>query len=366
MTTYYDHKAERLAAAGQAETAKAEAAVKFADAQTKLIAANGEQARENRKARQDEKRENAERRAKALGSAAGWLSGHVVELALSVIVVVPAVMAWTAMAAYGKDVYGPVGWGLPLFSEAAMWAFAFASHAARKSETPRPTGWLQVGIWFFAAVAGVLNFIHGLTMPEGGVGDGVVMALVSVGGVVAHQLITAAPMRTRRSAAERRAARTNRVAVRRVTRMERAAVRRAVGELATDGTVRLLYTPGMVTLDGRLRSRLVPTVVPGLPVAGEDAEFDAELRALLDEASEPSGTAQTPDTDTSAGTTVDPAVSVHLDRVRQAIRDGELPAKPSRRKVQAFLGVRAGTAQDVIRELRRDDTDGNAATPTAA
>lgn len=217
MTTYYDHKAERLVAAGQAETAKAEAAVKFADAQTKLIAANGEQARENRKAKKNEKRENAERRAKALGSAAGWLSGHVVELALSVIVVVPAVMAWTAMAAYGKDVYGPVGWGLPLFSEAAMWAFAFATHAARKSETPRPTGWLQVGIWFFAAVAGVLNLIHGLTMPEGGVGDGVVMALVSVGGVVAHQLITAAPMRTRRSAAERRAARTNRLAARRVT-----------------------------------------------------------------------------------------------------------------------------------------------------
>lgn len=366
MTTFYDHKAERLAAAAQAEQARADAAAKRAEAQAKLIAAKCEQARADKKAKQAEKERNRDRRTQALKAAARWVSGHVVDLALSVIVVVPAVMAWSAMAAFGHEVFGPVGWGLPLFSEAAMWAFAFAAHQARKSDPPRPTGWLQLGVWVFAIVAAVLNFIHGLTMSTGGLGEGVVMALVSVGGVVAHQLITAAPMRTRRSRAQRRAARTAWIAARRVTRMERAAVRRAVGQLAADGSVRLLYAPGVVTLErGRTgRVRLVPTTVPGLLPRSEDAEFDAELRALLDEAAEPVGTAETPADTTRAGTTIDPVIAGHVDKVRQAIRDGRLPARPSRRRVQGFLGIRAAVAQDVIRALRRDD--GTAGTPVAA
>ncbi|SDY63412.1 hypothetical protein SAMN05216215_103158 [Saccharopolyspora shandongensis] len=367
MTTFYDRKAERLAAGGQAQATKAEAALKLAEAQAILIAAKGKEAREASEDKRKAVDAKAKRRGQAVKAAQSWLAGHVVELALSVVVVVPAVMAWTAMASFGNEVFGPVGWGLPLFSEAAMWAFAFAAHTARKSETPRPTGWLQAGVWVFAAVAAVLNFIHGLTMRDGGVGDGLVMAVVAIGGVVAHQLITATPTRTRRSPAERREARTGRIAARRVTRMQRAAVRRAVGELAADGTVRLLHAPGTVTMRGRLRSRLVPATVPGLLPAAVDTEFDAELRALLNEAQEPAGTAETADAPGLEGTNgTHPDLLPHLTRVRQAITAGQLPARPSRRKVQAFLGIRAETAQDVIRALRDEGDGGSSATPVPA
>jgi len=40
---------------------------------------------------------------------------------------VPAVLAWTAMAAYGARIYGPAGLMLPAFSEGAMWALAAAT-----------------------------------------------------------------------------------------------------------------------------------------------------------------------------------------------------------------------------------------------
>ncbi|GAA4613033.1 DUF2637 domain-containing protein [Saccharopolyspora hordei] len=369
MTTFYDHKAERVAAAAQAEEARANAAIKHAQAQAKLMAAQSEQ-----------KRLNAKARGEALAAAAGWLRGHVVELALSVIVVVPAVMAWSAMAAYGYEVYGPVGWGLPLFSEAAMWAFAFASHAARKSG--KPTGWLQAGVWTFAAVAAALNFLHGATMRGGGVADGVVMALVSVGGVVAHQLITAAPMRSRRTHAERRAARTERIAARRVTRMERAAVRRAVGELDADGTVRLLYAPGVVTLrrswTGRLR--LDSTTLPGAGDDGPTTELDgidAELRALLADEADAGSVEARPQPDS---TTPDSAVDL------QESRDGRgsipEPARRSFDQLRAELrrAVEAGvvdptSAESIRKTLRcaartarqlRDDWNDGAAPAVAA
>ncbi|MER5389899.1 hypothetical protein [Saccharopolyspora sp. NPDC002686] len=139
MSEFYDHKAERMAAAGQAEAARADAQVKRAQARAALLTAQAEQERIQAQVRQERADARAERVGSLLRGAAGWLAGHVLELALSLIVIVPAVMAWSAMAAYGNEVYGPVGWGLPLFSEAAMWAFAFAAHAARKDG--KPVGW---------------------------------------------------------------------------------------------------------------------------------------------------------------------------------------------------------------------------------
>ena len=311
-------------------------------------------AADQRRRDQREKTEQAAKRRAARAAkrqaVTGWIGGHPVELLMGLIVVVPGVLAWSAMAAFGAEVYGVAGVLLPLFSEAAMWAFAFALHRARTEG--RPTGWLQVGLWTFTAVAAVLNFVHGLLRS---VIYGLVMAITATGGVIAHQLITAAPMRTRSTPAERRAARTARIAARRVTAMERRAVRQAAGEVDADGSVRLVYRPGTVRLSRGWtgRSRLVPTVVPGRPVEPAVDEVDAELQALLDEVSEPAGTAKTPSSEAVEGTT---EVARELAaQVRQAITAGELPAKPSRRKVQALLGVRASTAQDVIRVLNRGD-----------
>lgn len=99
------------------------------------------------------------------------------------------------------------------------------------------------------------------------------MAVVSTGGVVAHQIITAAPMRPRRT-------RTERAMARRVARMQRAAVRHAVGELAADGTIRLLYRPGVVALrrGWHLRPRLVHTGIPGV---ADDGPADRSLADAL-------------------------------------------------------------------------------------
>ena len=298
----------------------------------------------------------AEARRARVASWRRWLVERPVELMLSLIVLVPGVLAWSAMSWFGVDVYGSVGVLLPLFSEAGMWAFAFARHRARREG--RPAGWLTVGLWVFTAVAGVLNFLHGLVRS---VIHGLVMAVVAVGGVVAHQLITAAP--TRRSVAERRAARTDRIAARRVTAMQRAATRRAVGELDAEGAVRLVHQPGPVALSRGWfgRRRLVPAPVPGRAVGPVD-ELDAELAELVAEAgSEPAGTAKTPVEDEPAGTSgLDAETAEHVAEVYRAIAAGELPSPPSRRKVQTHLGVRAMTAQAVLRALRDDDGGGAA------
>jgi len=310
-------------------------------------------AEEKRRDQREQQRLKAERRAARAGrlkTAGTWIAGHPVELLMSLIIVVPALLAWSAMSAYGIEVYGGgIGWALPAFTEGGMWAFAFAAHAARRDN--KPVGWLLTGVWVFTAVAAAMNFTHGA---EVSTAHGLVMATVATGGVVAHQLITAAPMRTRRTPAERRAARTARIAARRVTAMERKAVRQAAGEVSGDGSVHLVYRPGTVALQRGWTGRtLVPATVPGRPVTPVADEFDAELAALLGEASEPVGTAETASDESGEGTA---EVARELAvQVRRAIQAGELSAKPSRRKVQALLGVRASTAQDVIRVLRGDD-----------
>ncbi len=203
-----------------------------------------------------------------------WVADHPVDCLMAVIIVVPALLAWSAMAAYGKQIYGPLGVLLPLFTEAAMWAFAGKLHYARKAGAP--TGWLQVGTWAFTTVAAALNFIHGQSLAGWQVG--VVMAVVSTGGVIAHQIITAAPMRSRRSRSERLAARTRRLADKRIARMERVAVRQAIGELASDGSVRLLHRSGVVTLRRGWtgRSRLDHTQIPGLGDDGPQVDTVAD------------------------------------------------------------------------------------------
>ncbi|OXM49557.1 hypothetical protein CFP71_29880 [Amycolatopsis thailandensis] len=123
---------------------------------------------------------------------------HALDLLFVPVILVPAILAWSAMAEYGKQIFGPVGVLLPLFSEAAMWAFAAAvTIGVRRGE---PTGWLKAGVWVFAAVAAGLNFLHGFSTGHHW-DTGVVMAVVSIGGVVVHQLITARPSAARAKSA---------------------------------------------------------------------------------------------------------------------------------------------------------------------
>jgi hypothetical protein len=212
-----------------------------------------------------------DRAAARRAAVAGWLAAHAVELLVYPLAAVSAVMAVPAMASYGRDVYGnATGYVLPVLSELGMWAFALAVMVSRRRDPDRPTGMLTAGIAVFAAVGAGLNAAHGLGR---GAVTAVVMAVVSIAGVVAHQLVTAAP---RRSRAERAVRRLDRLAARRVAHARRAATRGAVVDLAGDGTASLVYVAGRYV---PRRGRLEPATVPGLPVAPLD-DWDAALDAL--------------------------------------------------------------------------------------
>ncbi|GHH49261.1 DUF2637 domain-containing protein [Lentzea cavernae] len=361
MSNWADtRRADRVAAAEQARenqrmVFEQRRADKAADAQLRQAAAD--------KARAD--------RAATLKKLTGWIRDHVLDLMFLPVILVPAVLAWKAMADYGHSIFGGPGVLLPLFSEGAMWVFAFAVAIAARVD--RPTGWLKTGTWVFAAVAAALNFTHGLDVPGGGIGHGVVMALVSVGGVVVHQLVHANPRRTRRTRAERAAAKVDRDADKRLHRVRRAAVRQAAAQVAPDGTATLLYRPGTFTLRGGFgRPRLSSATVPGLPVdqpgdelrEGLADEVTAYLAALpapdvtaAGKTSHPSGRGQTP-----AAT---PAVEVpaeiadkfggYVARVRAAIDSGRLPAEPSKDAVRKFLRIRATYAAAVWQAATHDD-----------
>ena len=213
--------------------------------------------REEDLARAAARQRTRERRAARRAARMAWVRGHVLDLLFVPVIVVPAVLAWTAMAAYGDQLYGPPGLVLPAFSEGAMWAFAIATTWTIRRHPDRPTWHLRAGTWTFAAVAAALNFTHGLTGPgPHGAGVGVVMALVSAAGVVAHQFITAGP---RRSRAERGQARIDRAVARRELAARRAAVRHADAVLDGDGHARLIYQPGTVALTRRHGRTRLPT-----------------------------------------------------------------------------------------------------------
>jgi hypothetical protein len=76
-----------------------------------------------------------------------------------------------------------------------MWAFAAATTITRHRHPERPVWHLRLGTVVFAGFGAALNFAHGLAAY--GPVAGVVMALVSVAGVTAHQLVTAGPRRPR-------------------------------------------------------------------------------------------------------------------------------------------------------------------------
>ncbi|OLM27689.1 hypothetical protein Ae717Ps2_4255c [Pseudonocardia sp. Ae717_Ps2] len=234
--------------------------------------ARAEQARRAR----TERRKRAAARRSAVGV---WAAAHRVDLLIYPLAVVSAVMAVPAMAAYGVAVYGSwTGAVLPVLSELGMWAFALAVQSRRRTHPAAPLWALQAGVWAFAAVAAGLNLAHGLDGEHGGVSTGLVMGVVSVAGVIAHQLVTAGARPARR-------ARTERAAERKLRAARRAALRAAVAQIDTDGDARLVHAPGVyrVERDGLGRPVLAPHTTPGLPVDDDGGDLAAEVSAWLAE-----------------------------------------------------------------------------------
>jgi DNA-binding CsgD family transcriptional regulator len=228
-------RAERARLDREREDARAARQIAEREAAQRLRQAAAEASRAQRA-------EAAEARAARLAALGGWTAGHVTELLFVPVIGVPAVLAWTAMATYGAHLYGPWGRALPAFSEGAMWAFAAAVTITRHRHPGRPVWHLRTGTVVFAAFGAVLNFAHGLTLPHiGSPVTGVVMALVSVAGVTAHQLTTAGPRRPRRTRAERDADRIAREIRKREMAARTEAVKAATVQLAADGTARLTF-----------------------------------------------------------------------------------------------------------------------------
>jgi hypothetical protein len=171
-----------------------------------------EDAEAKRAARDKARQARGARRA----AAARWCAARTVDLLFVPVIGVPGLLSWTGMAAYGLSQFGPPGLALPALSEGGMWAFAAATTLTRRKHPGKPAWHLRLGTLIFAGYGAALNYLHGLS--KGGPLTGVSMALISVAGVTAHQLITAGPRRTR---AEREQARIDRA----VARRERAARR---------------------------------------------------------------------------------------------------------------------------------------------
>lgn len=256
----------RLDEAARAEEARKNARV-LAEIETAKDAARAErervaadhraQMRRHALAERDSRRTAARARRDArLSAARSWVSAHVVDLLIYPLALVSALLAVPAMAAYGYSLYHS-GTGLALFfiTELGMWAFSLAVHVARCRCPERPVWALQVGVWAFTTAGFGVNFGHGVES-TGNAFDGAVMGLASVAGVVAHQLVTASP---RRSRAERAAARMAARMARKVARVQRAAVRTAVAHIDADGTARLVFTTGTYALN---RHSLEPVTTP--------------------------------------------------------------------------------------------------------
>lgn len=256
---------EREVARSQARIAERQAAV-----EARLQAGYARDA-----ARQRARHARAGRRA----ALAAWMRSHTVDLLFVPVIGVPAALAWTGMADYGLAEYGPPGLALPALSEGGMWAFAAATTITRHKHPDKPVWHLRVGTVVFAAYGAALNSLHGLAV--GGVLTGVTMALVSVAGVTAHQLVTAGP---RRSRAEREQARLGNQVARRERAARRAAVRHALVDLDEDGNARLVFEPGLATL-ARRRGR---TRLEDEPPAAQTVPPDAAEATRI---------AQRPDTD---------------------------------------------------------------------
>ncbi|WP_226351889.1 hypothetical protein [Pseudonocardia sp. ICBG601] len=261
-----------------AQEAADAAARRKLDAET----ARQERARADREAterRRDEQRQaRAAARAAARNRALTWGSAHVVELLIYPIALLSFALAAPAMAAYGQTIYGPGGVLLAGITELGMWAFALAVVASRHRAPERPVLGLQAGVVLFSLVAASMNLLHGLHQ---GLTAGVVMAVVSIAGVAAHQLTLAGAPRSR---AERREARLAALVATKTDRARRLAIGDAVAVIGADGTAALTYRPG--TYQVRRRA-LATTTVPGCPVAPDapstrNDDWDWALAALVE------------------------------------------------------------------------------------
>ncbi|WP_226363326.1 hypothetical protein [Pseudonocardia sp. ICBG1142] len=283
-TTNHSGAATRAAERRETRALDARLAREAADAaaQRRIAEQNArrDRAQTDRDAAERRRTEQRQVRADALAKVLTWASAHVVELLIYPIALLSFALAAPAMATYGTTIYGPGGLLLAGITELGMWAFALAITASRHHAPDQPVAGLQAGVVLFSLVAAGMNLLHGLHQ---GWTAGIVMAVVSIAGVAAHQLTLAGAPRSR---AERRAARLTALVEAKTDRARRLAVRDAAAVIQTNGTAELAYRPG--TYQVRRRT-LAATTAPERPVTPDASvginradDWDWALAALVE------------------------------------------------------------------------------------
>jgi hypothetical protein len=122
------------------------------------------------------------------------MAEHATNLMITPLIAVPGWLGWDAMSAFGAELYGSPGHALPVLSEAGMWLFDFAVIRARRKDPAAAVWPLYAGMAVFAGICAALNFMHGLLGPipgsiPPGVEAGLVYGLISVSGIIAHQIV---------------------------------------------------------------------------------------------------------------------------------------------------------------------------------
>lgn len=234
----------------------------------------------DREKRREQERDRATRRARRtarLKALRTWASEHMGDLFIYPLAIASAWLAIPAMARFGEEVYSDAsGKALPIITELGMWAFAFAVQITRLRTPDRPVWALQVGVWTFAAIGASLNFLDGVTREPSDVGHGIVMAVVSVAGVVAHQLVSASP---RRSRAERDHLKVARHAAKKITAARKAVIDHSITKVDQTGDVVLVFSAGNYNLTKR---KLAP-IAPDQPATDIPlSEVDRELAETVE------------------------------------------------------------------------------------
>jgi hypothetical protein len=187
-TQFYDPRAERLAAAGQAEIAKAQAAQIAAEARLRELDAikqadalaeeRAERAKKHSETRKAERRKARDEVRLAVQAAAGRV-GHALVLALPMVAglvacAAPAVIAFDGQYRFasGPMHLGQLGLLFPIMLEGVAWRLVWARQQALRARADAPTARLTIGIWLTALTGAAMNVWHGLAAGSLQVGVG--------------------------------------------------------------------------------------------------------------------------------------------------------------------------------------------------
>ncbi|WP_433409059.1 hypothetical protein ACQPZU_01825 [Saccharomonospora azurea] len=327
-----------------------------AEQRRKDAAAAKAEARKDQREREARKAARKAARQTAVKAVAATIGENKVALSIYSIALVSFVMSAPAMAAYGDRIYAGsawafTGWLLPVVTELSMWACAFAVHHRRRTAPGASVFWLRVGVALATALAAGLNAMKGITV---GWDASVVMGVVSIAGVLLHQMAVAGQPRSK---AERAEAEIARRAARKVEKAREAAIADAAVEITADGTARLVFEPGIYRLGRDRGPRLHPTVNP-LDRPGPRDVMDDEIAALI--AAETARAEQRDEPDGGGVATAEPPRPETPSRSNRPAETGHRGGRPTRpldalrAEFEALLQTQPEAARWSARRIARE------------